>query len=309
MTKGKILFLRNRPDVFNLGDYLCTPAHYFDFDCKAYQSALFLKGEKYKVILGGGAFNDLGVGQDVQYDKTVAWGVGSSIHGWDSLPTRADDLPYIAYGVRDPDAVSDPSKVLPCVTCLHPLLQLPIGDETNIFLNFNDLITDRSLVKDKNLIPGGKCDVYTNYLSELGFMKAFSKSRRIITNSYHVTYWSLLSGREVAIIGYSSKFRSLMKLVGLNPDSLIYYKAANQDDLRNCFPEIIKNDQFHRLNNSDEIKSSFIETNLKFADKLKEIGFVRDYRLRRSSNFERALNGMKYSAYEAVVSRLRRTTP
>ena len=306
MGKDKILFLRNRPKLFNLGDYLCTPLHYFDLSCDPYQSALFLRNKNYKVILGGGAFNDLGVEQNVPYEKTVAWGIGSSVHGLDSLPTRADNLPYLMYGVRDPDAVSDPEKVLPCVTCLHPLLQLPVGDETNIFLNFNDKITDNSIVKEKNLIPGNQCSIYTNYLSELQFMKAFSKSRRVITNSYHITYWSLLSGREVAIIGYSSKFRSLMKLVGLNPESLIYYNATKQNDFRNCFPEIIKNKQFHQLKNPDDVRNSFVETNLKFASKLKEIGFVRDYKLRQSSNFAKALSGLKYSAYETLVSKLRR---
>jgi hypothetical protein len=302
MMKENILFLRNRPRYFNLGDFLCTPMHYFDFSCNAYESAFFLKNKPHKVILGGGAFNDLGLGQNVDHKKTVLWGVGSSVHGRDSKPTQGDDLPYALYGLRDPDAVSDPAKLLPCVTCLHPLVQLPAGKDTGVFLNFDQGVTDLHTLRNDPFFRDNDLQIFTNFMNELRFMKAFSGCRRIITNSYHVSYWSLLSGREVAIVGYSSKFRSLMKLVGLNPDSLNYYDTSNQAALKQGIRETLGNQLFHQVPRFAEIRNSFVEKNIRFAEQCKAIGFVADAKLRAHSPLTMMGRNLKYAAFQGMAN-------
>jgi hypothetical protein len=306
--KEDILFLRNRPKHFNLGDFLCTPMHYFDFSCRAHESALLLKGKPHKVILGGGAFNDLGLGQDVDYSRTVLWGVGSSIHGKDSKPTRADDLPYFLYGVRDPDAVSDPDKLLPCVTCLHPVVQLPPGKDTGIFLNFDRGVTDLSLLRNDPFFRDRELRIFTNYLDEIRFMKAFASCGRIITNSYHVSYWSLLTGRDVSIVGYSSKFRSLLKLFGLDAAELVHYDTADQEALKRGIKDTLDNGRFHHVTGAVGYRQAFIDRNVRFAEKCKAAGFVRDFRVRSHGTATMALRNLRYAAFQAAANLRRRAS-
>jgi hypothetical protein len=50
---------------------------------------------------------------------------------------------------------------------------------------------------------------------------ALARSQQIITNSFHGAYWGLLAGRSVALLGYSSNFRSLLQTLGLDPQRLL----------------------------------------------------------------------------------------
>ena len=301
MPRENIHFRRNRPAHFNLGDFLCTPLHYFDFDVNEYQTQVFLRGKAHKTILGGGAYNDLGVGQDVDFGQTVAWGLGSSQHGPDSLPTNADDLPYLLYGVRDPDAVSEDGKILPCVSCLHPLVMLPPGAATNVFLNFDHGITNMGQARQHSLFQGPSAlGLYTNNLPELAFMKAFSESGRIITNSFHVAYWSLLSGRRVSIIGYSSKFRSLLKLVGLSPALQSYYSVSDQAALIDSIGKIVGADEFYSLPKHGSLRDDCIQRNLRFAQRCVDIGFVRTFALKTHARRDMVLRLARYQPIQWV---------
>lgn len=297
-----ILFFRNRPKVFNLGDYLCTPVHYFDFGCREHETGFFLKGKTYKVVLGGGAYNDFGLGLNIPFDKAVLWGVGSSCHGKDSFPKKADSLPYVLYGLRDPDAVTDSKKILPCVSCLHPITKLSPGNGTAIFLNYDQAITSVQLINELSNSNEGRNKVYTNNLSEFRFMQAFSGAGRVITNSYHITYWSLLSGREVAVIGYSSKFRSLLKLFGLDPSLISHYSVSNQEDLKKAINNIIKENHFFKIENSGDYRSEFSKLNIKFAEECKKIGFVEDFKLKKFSPLERYNRMINYNILQTFAN-------
>ena len=62
-------------------------------------------------------------------------GVGRSLkRGSDSLE-RIATLPHLAWGLRDIDGVADPERFLPCVSCLHPMLDAGAGqDGTLLFV-------------------------------------------------------------------------------------------------------------------------------------------------------------------------------
>lgn len=279
MAEHDLLFLRNRPAHFNLGDFLCTPLHYLDFGVREHQTRLRLRGREFGVVLGGGAYNDLGVGQPVDVSRTVAWGVGSSHHGATTAPTRADDLPFLLYGVRDPDAVSDDEHFLPCVSCLHPLVQRPPGRETGVFLNFDRGITDLALARRHPVFQGG-VGLYTNNLHEQAFVDAFARCGKVITNSFHVAYWSLLSGRPVAVIGYSSKFRSLLRLAVLDPQRLRYYAVSDQASLLDAVAQRLQDDDYLSVADHDALRRDCIGRNLRFAQRCVDIGFVGGYALK-----------------------------
>lgn len=301
-----ILFIRNRPKVFNLGDFLCTPKYYFDFFCNDYESAYPLKGKEYKIVLGGGAYNDLGVSQKVNFNNTVLWGVGSSRHGEAASPTQGDNLPFLLYGLRDPDAVSDPQKVLPCVSCLHPLVALPPGDQTNLIFNFDPGVTDLCMLEKDDFFRSRGLKVFSNYLNEIAFMKIFAKTRRIITNSYHVSYWALLSGREVAIIGYSSKFRSLVKLFNLDPGKINHYDVKDKASLKSVVASVLEKLDFYHVSDSEFFRKSFAKRNLDFAQKCKDIGFIKDFRLRPNRWINIAKRNIKYQVFQSLANSVNR---
>jgi len=279
MSNNDIIFIHHKPRVFNLGDFLCTPKHYFQFQVKT-GCGCSSKNEQ-KIVYGGGAQTQFGIREGLPKEQTIAWGIGSSIHGENANPPIAEDLPYFLYGIRDPDSVTDEKHVLPCVSCLHPLVEIPPGNQTNIFLNKDSHITNLNLFSRDAVFENKGIKIYLNSMREASFIKAFSKSGRIITNSYHVTYWSLLSGREVAVLGYSSKFRSLLKLLGFSESCLNYYDVESKDSLKEIILDIIQREAFLKLDHFKDIRDSFIKKNYDFAQLCVEKKFFSGYSIKR----------------------------
>jgi hypothetical protein len=303
MKTEPIYFLRNRPAIFNLGDYLCTPYHYFNFGVFCTQSGFLIKNRPHKVILGGGAYNDLGLNQPVDFDKTILWGVGSSIHGTTSEAIKTKELPYFLWGARDPDAVEDKKKVLPCVSCLHPITDILPGKKTAVFLNKDSSITDFNQINFAKINQEFDVEVYTNYLDEISFSRCFSRANRIITNSYHVSYWSLLTGREVAIIGYSSKFRSLLKLFNLSP-IIFPYDTKDKKNLEDLIFSVLKQKQFHKVHSAVDYKIDFRRRNAQFANMCLANNFCRKIELVQQTKFLQQRRTLLYRLYNWGRSQL-----
>lgn len=228
-----IRFFRNEPYIHNIGDLLCCPAYYFSFGAHNIEGNWFKPLRAKYTVLGGGAFKNFGLGIVEDQSSVVAWGLGSSIHGLDSNVARIDELPYGNWGVRDIDSIQDDSRFVPCVSCLHEMLDSPPGKELLVFLNRNSEIT-----KDQSLFVSA--NVYTNALNEKQFSDVWLKSGSVITNSYHVAYWSLLSGRKVSLIGYSSKFRSLYKALGLPLEMIIPFTPQEDGSLGKLIQSEVK---------------------------------------------------------------------
>jgi len=268
-----VLFLRNRPAEFNLGDFLCTPMHFFNFGVRAIQVAPSLCKRPQKVVIGGGAYNDLGLSNILDPYNTICWGVGSSVHGNDTAPTNADGLPYRLYGVRDIDAISDKKYFVPCVTCLHPIAHTIPGRSIGVFLNKDKFITQTKPINLLRTLERRGVVIGWNNVSEYNFTKKFSVVDRVITNSFHVAYWSLLSGRKVAIIGYSSKFRSLVKMTGLAENSILPFDPTVPESLFEQIENAIKFELFIQSLDHQSLRKSCIEKNIDFARNSVKIGF------------------------------------
>ena len=205
----------------NLGDKLCTPKLYFKFSRPSRDST---------AIVGGGAWEGFGVpaAKQIKAKHKVLWGVGVSLNA--DRPKSGVDLMALARlyefrSTRDPDWASDDMPLVPCPSVFHPICELPPGDKDGIFLNGNPASGPSApeildTLRRQGFVAG------TNFLSEKSFSAAFAQTRRVITNSYHIAYWALLSGRSINPLGYSSKFESLMRLFGLPPSAVISYRKG-----------------------------------------------------------------------------------
>lgn len=258
-------FLYNQPETPNLGDILCTPKNYFEF-----------QSDRRVLVVGGGAFNGLGVRQArrVKADVRIAWGVGQSWRFGTAprgLNPRKVGKTYGLATTRDPLFAHQRIPLLPCVSVLHPIVDLPIGNGHGLFLNRDDVASGAGVVDLLDRYSGDTDVVASNALPAAEFSEAFAQTGAITTNSYHAAYWALLSGRAVRLIGYSTKFVNLLHLFGLPADSLTPYERGDTATLHAAI-EAAFSKPFVRSTDPDETKARFRDMNLAFADSLAKFG-------------------------------------
>jgi hypothetical protein len=261
-----VKFVHKQPSTPNLGDRLCTPGRYFTFQC-----------ERSTLIMGGGAYNGLGVKEARKFDAAikVAWAIGQS---W-RLDAKAKPLDARAIGktftvatTRDPYFVIDESPLLPCVSVLHPIVDIPPGKEQGIFLNHDESASGVGI--DGILRRYGERHlVATNSLSEAEFVQAFARVGDITTNSYHAAYWALLSGRSVTLVGYSTKFANLLALLHLDDGEVVGYRRGDSESLARAI-RTAGNRAPMSLPDPGGLKARFREMNLSFAGSLGRHGIV-----------------------------------
>jgi polysaccharide pyruvyl transferase WcaK-like protein len=116
------------------------------------------------------------------------------------------------------------------------------------------------------------------------FMEAFATVRRLVTNSYHVAYWGLLSGRPVTLIGYSSKFTSLMRLLHLDPTALIPYTRGDGDALARAVAEALSAPSRLFLKNYASRRQEFCELNIRYSEALVRAGLFEAIRRSQSGS-------------------------
>jgi hypothetical protein len=243
--------------LFNIGDFVCTPDNYFD-----------IQSEKNYRIIGGGVWNIEKYGTDINAQNTILWAAGKSIKEFNKLrPINFSAFKYAMWSIRDRDLISDHSKFVPCVSCLDDqIISEPINDKTLVFTNANETVSPNiQNLKLTNSI------IIKNNESYESFISKWKQCDKIITNSYHGIYWSLLSGRAVSPHGYSSKFTSVMRLFDMElPKQNIYNHRAQE-----AFVEMLKRDQkFITFNKHKEIKQQFANRNYEYAEKLSKIGVI-----------------------------------
>lgn len=268
-----VAFEHRWPALFNLGDFLCSPRHYFRFRAARDPSG----GPRRITIVGGGAFNELGRECRIRGDGSsrIAWGIGRSVpYGTSDDP----DLPFALaahceFSTRDPDLASLGARLVPCVSVMHDLVDLPVGDETGLFLNQNPAAGGSA--EFLTLAAEGKLVFGTNGMAEHDFTALFSRTARLVTNSYHAAYWGLLSGRDVAIIGYSSKFENLLALFGLRSEPQRYGRG-NVEGLWSAVAATLARPQFVRLPDHRATTAAFREMNRGFAKRLVERGLLEE---------------------------------
>lgn len=274
----KIFFYNHNNDHFNIGDFLCTPKHYFNFKLRPEKS----NNLQDTLIIGGGTYNrSFGLNYINKYSKpiNIGWGLGVTINK--NNPHQVNNIRevisealniYDICSTRDNDIIKWNEKLLfvPCVSVMNDIIELPAGNKTGIFLNADKKRTNADTIKRYNHFESERLIFCTNAIDELEFRHFFSQTNKIITNSYHVAYWGLLSGRSVAITGYSSKFSSLIKLFNLDESMLLHYNKSDLTKIDNNISAFLKNgDYYQQLVNHRDYISEFRNRNIKFAEILR----------------------------------------
>ncbi len=285
-SSGTVLsFVHAWPSTFNIGDYLSSPRHYFDFDCYPPLESGFSR----ILVLGGGAFNDLGVyaGSLADSERKVAWGIGQSVQSLDGFEELAPSIPtdFSAFGSRDRALVTANSTLVPCASVMGDIVDILPGKALGVFLNQNPAVSGQALLDVLSAIHPDAI-VGTNSLSETEFRAKFALTGRIVTNSYHVAYWGLLSGRQIALVGYSSKFTSLFDLFEL-PNSVVRYQRGDGVGLLGAIERVLGDQAFSRLSSPTETKLAFRRTNIDYAGHLVAAGLFRKIRTLDNSNIWR----------------------
>jgi hypothetical protein len=243
---------KNLSSLNNIGDVLCTPDNYFD-----------IQSDKNITIIGGGVWNIEKLSRDGI--RTVLWAAGRSVR-YPSNSSKIDNLNFLDYGIRDILDLTDKSRFLPCVSCLNQgIISEPLSDKTLVFTNANNAVSPTVHSKDKNRI------YLTNECTLEQFLKVWAQCSRIITNSYHGIYWSLLSGRDVSPYGYSSKFTNVTAMFDIEFPQSNYYEVKSKE----AFLSFLDKPQTYiTVKNSQSYLDRFQTLNIEFAERLKENGVV-----------------------------------
>lgn len=268
---GSVQFL-HYGETGNIGDLLCSPRHYFEFD-----------SARPALIVGGGASNNFFCGRARRQDASVriAWGIGQSwTFGAKSSPvdrmlkTTMRRLTYVRASTRDPSLASDQLPLVPCVSVFHPVTETAAGTDVVVFLNANQKVSGAQAA------PGpaasrihGEALVATNGLAPDAFLGCFRRAGTIVTNSYHAAYWGLLSGRSVHIIGYSSKFTNLAALFGFPESAVLQVARGDGDGLKRAIANTATRAPL-RLERADLVRARFRKHNLDFARTLRAVGIT-----------------------------------
>lgn len=109
-----------------------------------------------------------------------------------------------------------------------------------------------------------------NNCTEEQLIDILQNNQHIITNSYHAAYWGLLSGHNVTLLGYSSKFSSLLNIFNLDDNLLIkVIKGDNKLTLK-ALENINNLENSYKLVDSKSVLKEFRNKNIDFINSLKK---------------------------------------
>ncbi len=289
---SEVVFVHHQPALRNIGDELCSPRHYFEF----------VKPRARLAIIGGGVFSDLGERAlerlHIPTSDAVLWGVGRSVKRAGEQLQVIERLPYLAWGLRDIDGVADSTHFLPCVSCLHPMLDDPIeGDQTLLFVNADLRVTQHGDVPALRAFASAKGWLFLqNNCSDEEMRAALARCSRVVTNSFHGAYWSFMSGHAVKVIGYSSKFESLFRVLQLPVSALLRYEKPRKHawlarwlgrtgaaGLVDQLDRMSADQGFLSLPDAVAVRQEFRALNLRFARNLVNLGAFEDVKLTTAS--------------------------
>jgi hypothetical protein len=216
----------HRIDQNNAGDLFSSPNHYFEkinktldiFDCKSLDSITkenFINTicDNSLIIGGGGLLNRPSFEKQMKLfetlgqkgKKTVLWGVGHNEKNKSSYGKvttyNIDTSRFGLVGVRD---YNMKELWVPCVSCLHPVLETKSSVVNDVGLIFHrKSMLNRSVQNQLKGFPS-----ISNSSSLEAIIDFISKTDTIVTDSYHAMYWGILMEKKVVAIPISSKFYS-----------------------------------------------------------------------------------------------------
>lgn len=215
----------HRMDTYNAGDLYCAPHHYFDelkgtgrdiFNYKREEGSIradFINdiSKNGLIIGGGGLLNRNGFKLQMKAfealaqrnKKTVLWGLGhneKSPKTYGNVTTYNINVDHFGLvGTRD---YTMPGEYVPCVSCMHSLF-----DQTYTETQEYGVILHKDTVKKPNVVALFKDYPTTSNTTDLeAIIQFIGASQKIVTDSYHAMYWSMLLGKKVVVIPNSSKF-------------------------------------------------------------------------------------------------------
>jgi hypothetical protein len=127
-------------------------------------------------------------------------------------------------------------------------------------------------------------DFLLNSCTAQQFEDRLALTSRVLTNSFHGAYWGWLSGREVGLVGYSSKFVSLARAMGIDHRVMPRYekprKAAwiinwlrpESMSLSALMRQMALGGGSSRLLDAHAVRQKFRSINLSFARRLQQAG-------------------------------------
>lgn len=251
----------------NIGDRLASPRHYFEFELSPTSGKV--------AIFGGGVFNDLAISVAAREcaDHRVLWAVGRSISARGADPgIKFAEIQRLfdVSSTRDPDGALNGIQLVPCVSVMHSICEIPPGSGRAMFFNADVRASGSEFPRLFRELRQLHPDLIfaTNEMAETEYSEAFSRSGFIITNSYHTAYWALLSGRSVAVVGYSSKFRNLLRLMDLDENAMVGYHRGDNKTFRDALQHALKHPRYLKLGNAAAVKAEFRAINRQFVASL-----------------------------------------
>jgi hypothetical protein len=241
--------------LYNIGDALCTPDVYFD-----------IQSNHDYTIIGGGVWNIAEYNKKPTAKTSIVWAAGKSDKDFHRIQKIRSDYKFLEWGIRDLDLLEDKTRFLPCVSCFNTkIISEPKGDKTLVFTNANEVVSSEINKKlSENYI------LAKNNESEQDFLDKWEQCDKVITNSYHGIYWSLLSGRKIIPFGYSSKFISATHLFGIEFPRENLYNIKN----RLALSHMIDSTKVTFMSTKINRLETFRELNLAFAENLKSKGII-----------------------------------
>ena len=215
----------HRIDTRNIGDYFSAPHHYFDklrdtsLDIFHYKSAnkelaqnfIDKVSDNALIIGGGGLLNRGGFSRQMQLfsdlttkgKKIVLWGIGHNEKDPSTFGKvqnyNVDVSKFGLVGTRD---ISMPGQYVPCVSCMHEVFDKNYEEtqETGIIFHKDTLKKPKILKKFSDFPSTSNTTDLESLINFIG------SSEKIITDSYHAMYWSMLLNKKVVVVPNSSKF-------------------------------------------------------------------------------------------------------
>lgn len=235
----------------NLGDMLSSPLKSFP-ELKAKVHAVVDIGQSatysiakyritrldYVIVGGGGLLNCRGTWNDnlralCRAARCIIWSVGRNTHEGTRLAHKIDtkELHNMSIVFRTRDKTELPSnRTLLDTTCLHPAFDSPCpsGARGHGSYLHTGSFTAQMRAQHQAAEPGA---ILYNNASSLDNVKVFMcRFKRVTTTSYHGLLWAHYLGRQVDVVGWSSKFGLLPFTLGVDsgPEVLARCRAENR---------------------------------------------------------------------------------
>jgi hypothetical protein len=184
---------------------MCTPYLYFNYKgARAYDLSDTIPPCD-AVIFGGGAIEPLlrgGRHHQVEAAVKVAWGIGTSRRGRTQHGPLVNDLNLVGVREYGREKGVDKAHYVPCPSCMSHLFDKSYN-ETMEFGFYVHGHFDMA-------VPEGVPSLNNRAQTLEEAIQFLASAETIVTNSFHGTYWSLLLGKKVVCVPFSSKFYGFM---------------------------------------------------------------------------------------------------